>query len=239
MPDFARFDTRHYPVVPVREGYRDWAPAYEDTVEDAMDLALLARLRCVPWRDAVRIADLGCGTGRTGAWLRTQSDAELHGVDLTKEMLARAQSRNIYTRLIESDLANSGLPSHGFDIVTCCLVDEHLASLQPLYDEAARLLRPGGCYVHVGFHPFFVMKSGMPTHFDHPTRGSVAVETHIHLFSDHVQAARRAGMTQMAMHERQIDEEWLRLKPKWIEYQDWPISFASVWALPTDQGARA
>lgn len=34
MPDFARFDRRHYPTVSVREGYRAWTPSYEDTVED-------------------------------------------------------------------------------------------------------------------------------------------------------------------------------------------------------------
>lgn len=229
MPDFARFDTRNYPVVPVREGYRDWAPAYEDTVEDAMDLALLARIESVTWRDAACIADLGCGTGRTGAWLRSKTHAALHGVDLTKEMLAIANKRAIYAELIESDLSSSALPQGAFDIVTCCLVDEHLADLQPLYHEVARLLRPGGHYVHVGFHPFFVMKSGMPTHFDHPTRGNVAVETNIHLFSDHMRCGNRAGLTQVEMHERLVDEEWLRLKPKWATHQDWPISFASVW----------
>ena len=47
MPDFARFDTRRYPTVSVREGYRDWTPTYEATVEDAMDLALLERVESV------------------------------------------------------------------------------------------------------------------------------------------------------------------------------------------------
>ena len=44
MLDFARFDRRHYPTVAVREGYRQWLPTYEATVEDAMDLALLDAL---------------------------------------------------------------------------------------------------------------------------------------------------------------------------------------------------
>tara|TARA_R110002072_G_scaffold109160_1_gene236359 strand:- start:152924 stop:153619 length:696 start_codon:yes stop_codon:yes gene_type:complete len=231
MPDFARFDTRQYPVMPVRDGYGDWAPTYEATVEDAMDLALLERITSVRWQDAQRIADLGCGTGRTGAWLRSKSRAALHGVDLTPEMLVRAKDRDIYEQLIESELASNGLPEHSFDLVTCCLVDEHLSELQPLYHEAARLLRPGGHYVHVGFHPFFVMKSGMPTHFEHPERGSVALATNIHLFSDHVRCGNRAGMTQVEMHERLVDDEWLTLKPKWQTHQDWPISFASVWRV--------
>ena len=229
MPDFARFDSRHYPVVPVREGYGDWAPNYEATVEDTMDLALLERIANVPWRDAQSIADLGCGTGRTGAWLRSKCDAKLHGIDVTPQMLSRAKERGIYEQLTESELASNGLPEHSFDIVTCCLVDEHLSDLQPLYREAARLLRKGGHYVHLGFHPFFVMKSGMPTHFDHPERGSIALETNIHLMSDHVRCGNTAGLTIVEMHERVIDDEWLKLKPKWVKHQDWPVSFVQVW----------
>ena len=47
--DFSKFDTRHYPTLPVREGYGEWARTYEDTVLDLMDLRLLARLRTVDW----------------------------------------------------------------------------------------------------------------------------------------------------------------------------------------------
>ena len=51
----------------MRSGYGEWVDTYEDTVEDAMDIELLERLESVDWRGEV--ADLGCGTGRTGAWL--------------------------------------------------------------------------------------------------------------------------------------------------------------------------
>lgn len=73
MPDFSGFDARGYRTVAPREGYDRWARNYEDTVEDAMDLALLERVE-VDWAAAGRTADLGCGTGRTGAWLKA------HGV---------------------------------------------------------------------------------------------------------------------------------------------------------------
>ncbi len=59
MPDFARFDTRGYPTVSVREGYRDWAPTYEATVEDAMDLALLEQVESVAWNEARPVAGSG------------------------------------------------------------------------------------------------------------------------------------------------------------------------------------
>ena len=62
-----------------------------------------------------------------------------------------------------------------YDVVTTSLVDEHLADLRPLYAEAARLLRPGGTYAIVGFHPHFIMASGMPTHFDDADGEPVAI----------------------------------------------------------------
>jgi hypothetical protein len=65
---FADFDTRGYRTVDVRTGYAQWGDSYEDTVQGVMDLALLERLRVPDWGSVRRSADLGCGTGRTGAW---------------------------------------------------------------------------------------------------------------------------------------------------------------------------
>lgn len=229
MPSFGRFDTRHYPTVTVREGYRDWAPSYEDTVVDAMDIALLESIESVPWGEVRGAADLGCGTGRTGAWLRSRGIPHLDGVDLTPEMLALARARKVYERLLEADVTSTDLPARAYDLVTCCLVDEHLVELGPLYAEAARLLRPGGFFVLVGYHPFYIMRTGMPTHFEHRARGPVAVETHVHLFADHVSGARSAGLVGVELHEGLVDDQWIRLKPGWKEHRDWPVSFAWVW----------
>ena len=69
VPEFERFDSRHYRTVGVAEGYAAWHATYEATVLDAMDLALLARVESVDWANLSDVADLGCGTGRTAAWL--------------------------------------------------------------------------------------------------------------------------------------------------------------------------
>jgi hypothetical protein len=68
MPDFSDFDTRHYRTVDVATGYDGWSSTYEDSVLDAMDLALLDGLTAPDWSRARRAADLGCGTGRPRAW---------------------------------------------------------------------------------------------------------------------------------------------------------------------------
>jgi SAM-dependent methyltransferase len=228
MTDFKAFDTRGYRTVDVRTGYGEWVATYEDTVEDAMDIALLDELREVEWSGAV-VADLGCGTGRTGTWMRAHAVGEIDGVDLTPEMLERARERGVYRRLVEGDVAATGLESEAYDVVMTCLVDEHLADVEPLYAEAHRLARPGGTVVLVGFHPHFIMAAGMPTHFDSASGEPVAIDTYVHLLSEHVTAALAAGLTLVEMRERVIDDAWLALKPKWERLRGQPVAFATAW----------
>ncbi len=232
MPSFSAFDSRNYRTVDAREGYDRWAATYEDTVEDAMDLALLERVG-IDWAAVGAAADLGCGTGRTGAWLAARGVGEVDGVDLSPGMLGAARAHGVYRSLREGEVGDTGLEAGAYDLVVSCLVDEHLADLRPLYAEAARLLGEGGRFVLVGFHPHFIIASGMPTHFDDAESGeSLAIETHVHLLSEHVAAGLGAGLALTGLHERVVDDEWVALKPKWERFRGHPISFAVVWASP-------
>jgi SAM-dependent methyltransferase len=237
MPSFADFDARGYRTVDVRTGYGEWVATYEQTVEGAMDVALLEALAVPPWERLRNAADLGCGTGRTGAWLRRRGVAAVDGVDLTPQMLAVARARGVYRRLVEAEVTATGLQAGAYELVTVCLVDEHLPHLRPLYDEAWRLAQPGGFHVLVGYHPHFIMASGMPTHYDSASGEPVAIETHLHLLSEHVTAALEAGWVLAEMRERVIDDEWVALKPKWARLRGHPITFAFTWRKPaTDAG---
>ena len=84
-------------------------------------------------------------------------------------------------------------------------------------------------YVLVGFHPFCIMATGMPTHFKAGHGEPVAIETHVHLLSDHVTAALAAGWRLAELREQVIDDRWVKTKPSWAAYRDVPISFACVW----------
>jgi SAM-dependent methyltransferase len=228
MVDFSRFDARHYPTLGVREGYEAWAPTYEATVSDLMDQRLLERLTSVPWRAVGDAVDLACGTGRGGTWLKAQGVGRLDGVDFTQGMIEKARVRGVYDRLLLGDAAATGLPAGGYDLVTQMLADEHMADLAPVYREAARLARPLGRFVLVGFHPWFLM-SGFPTHFDRAPGDPVAIESYVHLFSDHVRAAHASGWRLAELEEGVVDDAWIALKPKWAAYRDRPVSFAMVW----------
>jgi SAM-dependent methyltransferase len=229
VAQFTPFDRRQYETVGVREGYAAWAPTYEQTVHDVMDLALLERIGSVRWPDVERAADLGCGSGRTADWLRARGVAHMDGVDLTPAMLDLARGRGVHERLVEADVRATGLETGAYDLVACSLVDEHLPELDTLYGEARRLLGPGGSFVLVGVHPSFLMAVGMPTHFDAPG-GPVAIETHLHLAQEHVAAGLGAGLVLEELHEGLVGDELLAQKPRWEAYRHWPFSEAWVWS---------
>lgn len=95
-----------------------------------------------------RVLDLGCGTGPVLAELRRRG-IDVIGVDCSEDMLAYARSR----------LHAAGLPDEGlsiedardlpfadasFDIVICLGVIAYVEDYEPIIDEIARLLKPGG-----------------------------------------------------------------------------------------------
>lgn len=231
--DIARFDTRRYDTLSAQAGYGEWARTYEDTVLDLMDLRLFERVRSVPWRQGRQVADLACGTGRIGVWLRQQGVETIDGIDLTPEMLDGARAKGVYRTLQQADVGTTNLPSNTYDIVTASLVDEHLPDLRPMYMEAARIACFGGHFVLVGYHPYFMI-NGTPTHFDRASGEPASIQCYVHLFADHVQAALGAGLTLREMHEGVVDDDWVALKPKWSRFLHHPISFALVWGKAAD-----
>lgn len=228
MGDFAQFDTRRYRTVGIAAGYDGWSATYEESVLDAMDIALLDGLT-LPQKALDRVADLGCGTGRTGTWLRGRGAAHIDGVDLSPGMLALAERRGAHDSLTEGDVRRTGLPGASYGLVVASLIDEHLPDLAPLYAEARRLARPGGLFVLASYHPHFAMLTGMPTHYTDASGENVAIATHVHLVSDHVRAAAAAGWTLAEMREGLVDDTWVAAKPRWEKYRGHPVSAAYTW----------
>jgi SAM-dependent methyltransferase len=226
--DSAPFDKRGYPVVGAATGYGEWAETYEATVAVGLDLPLLERVASIDWPAVEQAADLACGTGRTGAWMKGRGVGAIDGIDVTPEMLAQAEAKRVYRSLAVADVAATPLPAATYGLCTMSLADEHLATLGPVYREAARLLAPGGQFLLLGYHPFFLM-NGMPTHYHRASGEAVTIESHVHLFSEHFDAARAAGLALDEFRECVIDEDWLQTKLKWRRYLQWPISFALVW----------
>ena len=223
------FDQQHLPTLSVEEGYTAYAATYNEVkAEGLMDYPLLECIQTVVWEQLEAVADLACGTGRIGVWLKEHGVHLLDGVDLTEAMLDQARAKGIYRNLSLADLRQTPLSAHSYDLVSVGLADDHLPELLPLYQEAARLVRPRGYLVLLGYHPFFQL-SGFPATFEQRPGVLVAIEGYVHLFSEHVQAASRCGWQLRELYERLIDEEWIARRPRAAPHKGWPVSFACLW----------
>lgn len=222
------FDKRKYPIVDVQKGYGEWSQTYEQVVQDEMDLRLFRRVTTVDWSAQEQILDLACGTGRIGVWLRNQSQAQIDGLDITPEMMAMAHDKGVYRDLYQGSVIDTQRSDGTYDCCTQSLADEHIADLKPLYQEVARITKPNGYFVIVGYHPHFLML-GMPTHYDRASGESITIQSYVHLLSDHVKAAYEAGWSLLEMDEGLVNDDWLVKKPKWKDHFGLPISFAMVW----------
>ncbi len=94
-----------------------------------------------------RALDLGCGTGLSGAALRSAC-AELIGVDLSPKMIDKARARGVYDALsvgdIEAYLRQEGAP---FDLIVAADVLVYLGDLAPLFDAVRARLSDDGVFV--------------------------------------------------------------------------------------------
>ena len=226
--DYSSFDILKYPVLPVVEGYKEWADTYEQTVQDEMDLQLLSRLKSISWSEITVALDFACGTGRVGAWLKERGVKEIDGVDITAAMLEKAKQKNVYRLMLNQDVLGTQLPDRSYDLTIQSLADEHYPEISSIYREASRLTKNGGYFVLVGYHPFFLM-NGLITHYHKENGEASAIESYVHLFSDHVRAAFKANFNLLEMDEALIDDAWLKKKPKWEKYRNRPVSFVMVW----------
>lgn len=90
-----------------RRLYRDWAATYEDAFAERMDYVYPRRVAelFAERADARGPAiDLGAGTGLVGRALAELGVAEVDGLDISPEMLAVAEAKGGYRRLIEADM---------------------------------------------------------------------------------------------------------------------------------------
>jgi len=115
-----------------------------DTPQRLLDLCV-GLLRGARKKDML---DLGCGTGLVGAsfapYLRN-----LVGVDLSVNMLALADGRHVYHRLVREDMLTMMRKETGgsYDIVTAADVFIYHGRLDEVFFEAKRLLRKGGMFL--------------------------------------------------------------------------------------------
>lgn len=97
-------------------------------------------------RHFTNMLDLGCGTGLAAPFLR-QLGAKLIGVDLSPRMLEKAAERQLYDRLVESEVgAFLTETKETFDLVMGADLLIYFGDLAPLLRSVASVLEPGGFF---------------------------------------------------------------------------------------------
>ena len=97
------------------------------------------------------VIDLGCGTGFMIDRLRGHF-AEVHGVDVTREMMDRVDLSTGNVFLHEAMAESVPLPDGHFALATAYSFLDHLRDVEPVLREVHRLLRPGGI-LFAGLNP--------------------------------------------------------------------------------------
>ena len=187
--------------VPAREAYQDWADIYDSNENRTRDLDALI-VQSMDWPlDGARVIEFGAGTGKNTAYLAERAGRVL-ALDLSSAMLdkARARIQADHVRFAEHDVTTPWPAEEASaDLVIGNLVLEHIAVMEPVFAEAARVLVPGGTLFICELHP------------DRQARGSQAqfeqdgkkrlVEAYHHTLSDYVRAAEAAGLALSGINE--------------------------------------
>ncbi|KAB8141077.1 class I SAM-dependent methyltransferase [Chloroflexia bacterium SDU3-3] len=104
------------------------------------------------------VADLGCGFGWFCRWARAQGAASVLGVDLSHNMLARAQAETNDPAITyqQADLEALELPEASFDLVYSSLAMHYIVDVARLFGSIQRALVPGGRFVFTTEHPIYM-----------------------------------------------------------------------------------
>lgn len=115
-------------------------------------------------QDINDILDIGCSVGISTLSLhRYYQQKQNHpvrtvGLDLSPYMLSVAKELDPYNEIsewIHAQAENTALPSQSFDLITLQFVTHELPGFasKAIFQEALRLLRPGGCFAIVDNNP--------------------------------------------------------------------------------------
>ncbi|MEO3387190.1 class I SAM-dependent methyltransferase [Mesorhizobium sp. CAU 1741] len=130
------------------KAYSDWAVDYDrDTIALGYSLPFVIAAwvaRHVP-QGAAPLLDAGCGTGLSGPFLKALGYTALAGLDYSPEMLAHAESRDVYGELKQAELGRTlPWPDDHFAAFLSSGVFTAGHAPSTSFDELVRITRRGG-----------------------------------------------------------------------------------------------
>lgn len=204
------FDVRN-----VRHAYdtvaEEYAARLPDTRAEApLDLAMVdAFAAAVAEGGGARVLDAGCGAGRMSRYLADR-DCRVQGVDLSPGMVAMARRDHPDLSFAVGSLAQLPCADDRFDgvLLWYSIIHTLPAGQQRIFEEAARVLRPGG-RVLVGFQSGQGPRDVSATYrrFDH----EVVLQRHLYTADQVAEWLAGAGLRETARLVR---------RPQGVEKED-------------------
>jgi ubiquinone/menaquinone biosynthesis C-methylase UbiE len=236
-PSLVRLPGSGRRMMPSRENadiagaYDVWADTYDEDPNRTRELAgevLRGREVGIAGR---KVIEIGCGTGLNTLWLCEHAETVL-ALDISAGMLrqARAHVQRPNVRFLQHDVrCNWPSADASADAVVGMLVLEHVERLEPVFAQAARVLRPGGELFVCELHPTRQIL-GRRAEFTNPRTGQrEQVAAFLHDVSEYVNGGLRAGFRLLELREWRDTEDGQADPPRLLS-----MSFD----LPTASDAR-
>lgn len=191
------------PIAPdaVASAYDRWAPTYDTAPNRTRDLDAAVLRAHGPEVRGLTVLELGGGTGKNTVWLAERAETVL-SLDLSPQMQAVARER-VSALALPEERVTFGLhdlrqrwpvEDASVHVVLGTLVLEHVASLDAVFAEAARVLKPGGTVWVSELHPERQRRGGQAHFEDEETGELVHVPAFRHTVSEYVNAAIGTGL---------------------------------------------
>ena len=130
----------------VREAYRRWAGVYDVVFGGVSAFGRKRAVAAVNLLPGPRVLEVGVGTGLALPLYRP--DLDVVGIDLSREMLLKAQEKvgeqalaNVHG-LLEMDAENMAFASGSFDIAVAMFTASVVPDAKKLFAEMSRVVRP-------------------------------------------------------------------------------------------------
>lgn len=143
-----------------------WADVYDERQNPLLALEERYLLQLLPEIQGRDILDVGCGTGRWLAHLSHRYPRSLHGIDLSPEMLLKADAKHIpNARLSVSSCADLPVQDASIDVLLASFLLSYVDDLALFAKELARVTKIGSDLFLSDIHPKTTARLGWKRSF--------------------------------------------------------------------------
>lgn len=127
--------------------YDSFASSYDQVMEKLESKSVDEILKTLKPKEWTNVLDLACGTGIFGLQFK-QNHTSLTGVDISKNMLQKAEETDCYSRLIHQDILSFlSADQQEYSLIVASDVIPYLPSVESLFENVYQRLEKEGVFI--------------------------------------------------------------------------------------------